>query len=213
MKELEQAVRPVILQVGRPLAELAPALPSFEPEDVMASLGMDPAIRFDFVVGRDLFTRLPAGDRLAVMRLLLAVLARGGALSVAQVIPRLGQRLSALVPLDGAALFKKLAAAEERAYSDPSSDLVSWSLGDLEAAFREAGARDVSVETEPVPDTRRITEREMELWLAPDASYGRALCEQFSPEELASVRDALRSQLVGRETSWTSMVAFVVARV
>jgi putative ATPase len=212
MTELERAVRPMILQTGRPLAELARVLPSFEPEEIMISLGLDPAIRFDFVVGRDLFTRLPASDRGPLTHLLVSVLAGGGALSIAQVIPRLGQRLSALVRLDGAAAGRKLESAEERAYSNPSNDLVNWSHGDLEAACREAGAREVSVETEQVLDTRRITEREMDLWLDPESSYGRALSEEFDAKEIAHVRNALRTQLVGRETSWTSTVAFMVAR-
>jgi len=212
MKELEQAVRPMILRTGRPLAELARALSSLPPDQVMAALGVDPAIRFDFVVGRDLFTRLPASDRGPLAHLLVSVLADGGVLSVAQVIPRLGQRLSALVQLDGAEAARKLEAAEERAYADPSNDLVSWSHEDLEVACREAGAREVSVEMEQVLDRRRITEREMDLWLAPDSSYGRALSGEFNAKERAGVHDALRAQLVGRETSWTSTVAFVVAR-
>ena len=65
---------------------------------------------------------------------------------------------------------------------------------------------------EQVLDRRRITEREMDLWLAPDSSYGRALSGEFNAKERAGVHDALRAQLVGRETSWTSTVAFVVAR-
>jgi putative ATPase len=211
MKELEQAVRPVILLPGKPIAELAKDLSSLEPEKIMAVLGMDPAISFDFVVGRDLFTRLSALSRLALARLLVGVLAHGGILSVAQVVPRLGQRLSSLVRLDET-VSKRLEAAEERAYSDPSNDLVNWSHRELDAACREAGAREVSVETEQSIDTRRITERELKLWLAPDSSYGKALASEFSADEIEQVHDALRSQLIGRETAWTSTIAYVVAR-
>jgi len=178
----------------------------------MAALGLDPGIRFDFVVGRDLFTHLPAADRARVMRLLLAGLAPGGVLSISQVIPRLGQRLSSLVRLDSAIL-KRLESAERRAYSDPFNDLVSWGSGELETASREAGAREASVETEASIDTRRITEQEMELWLAPDSSYGKALAVELSAAEVVLVHDAMRSQLVGRETAWTSTVAFLVARI
>jgi len=212
MKELEQAMRPSILQPDRPLAEMARALSSLESEQIMPALGVDPAIRFDFVVGRDLFTRLPASDRAALTRLLLAILAPEGALSVAQIIPALGQRLSSLVQLDSASFTKKLEAAEVRAYSDPSNDLVNWNQEELAAACREAGARDVSVETVPLIDSRRITDREMELWLAPDSSYGRALAAGLESRELARVHEAFRAQLAGREVSWTSTVAFVVAR-
>src|SRR5271157_4434760 len=57
MKELEQAARPVILQPGKPLAEMARMLSVLDPDQIMSGLGVDPSIRFDFVVGRDLFTR------------------------------------------------------------------------------------------------------------------------------------------------------------
>jgi hypothetical protein len=154
MKELEQAMRPVILQPGRPLVELARALSSLDADQLMTALGVDTDVRFDFVVGRDLFTRLPAPDRAALARLLVVALGPCGALSLAQVISRLGQRLSSPVRLDSPAAAKKLEKAEERAYSDPSNDLVSWSHEELSAAFREAGAREVSVETETMTDTR-----------------------------------------------------------
>jgi putative ATPase len=209
MKELEQAVRPVILRPDRPLAEMARA---FSMEQVMTALGVDPSIRFDFVVGRDLFTRLPASDRDALVRLLIALLSPGGVLSFAQVIPRLGQRLSSLISLDSPAFSKKLEAAEERAHADPFHDLVNWSHEELAAACRAAGAREVSVETERSVDTRRITDQEMDLWLAPESSYGRALATGLSTRELARVREIFRNQLVGREVAWTSTVAFIAAR-
>jgi putative ATPase len=212
MKELEQAARPVILQPDRPLAEMARALSSLEPEQILTALGVDPSIRFDFVVGRDLFTRMPASDRAGLTRLLLALLAPGGVLSFAQVIPGLGQRLSSLVRLDSPAFAKRLEAAEERAYSEASNNLVNWSPEDLAAACREAGAREVRVETERSIDSRRITEREIELWLAPDSSYGRALAAGLEPEEVTRVLEILRDQLLSRDVAWTSAVAVVVAR-
>jgi hypothetical protein len=190
---------------------MARALSRLEPEHAVAALGVDSEIRFDFVVGRDLFTHLPASGRDALARFLLAVLAPGGVLSISQVIPRLGQRLSSLVRLDDT-LSGKLAAAEERAYCDPSNDLVNWRHDDLADAFRAAGARAVSVETEPLIDVRRVTERELALWLAPGSSYGRELTAQLSAGEVAQVHHAMRAQLIGGESPWTSMVAFVVAR-
>jgi putative ATPase len=212
MKELESAMHPVILRPDRPLAEMARALSSLPSDQVMAALGVDPAIRFDYVVARDLFTRLPGPDRDGLVSLLIALLAPGGILSFAQVIPRSGQRLSSLVRLESPAAAKNLEAAEERAYSDPTNDLVSWSHEELAAACRGAGASDVSVETEPSVESRRITEREMDLWLAPESSYGGALAAALDSKELAQAQETFRAQLVGREVAWTSTVAFVLAR-
>ncbi len=212
MKELEQAVRPVILRPERSLAEMARVVSALDPDQIMTALGMDPAIRFDFVVGRDLFTRLTASDRDALIRVLLALLAPTGMLSFAQVVPRSGQRLSSLAGLDDPALAGKLEAAEERAYSDHSNDLVNWGQDDLAAACRGAGAREVSVSMESSVDARRITERELALWLAPDSSYGGALAAVLDPHELARVRETFRMRLIGREIVWTSSVAFITAR-
>jgi putative ATPase len=212
MKELEKAMHPVILRPDRPLAEMARVLSPRSPDQARTVLGVDPAIRFDFIVARDLFTRLPGPGRDQLASFLLALLAPGGMLSLAQVIPRSGQRLSSMVKLESPAVLKKLEAAEEHVYSDPGNDLVCWSPEDLAAAFRAAGARDVSVETEPFTEARRITERELDIWLAPESSYGRALAAALDAKERAQVQEAFEAQLIGRETAWTSTVAFVLAR-
>jgi putative ATPase len=211
MGDLEQSVRPVILQPGS-LLELARSSAAFDADQLAGALGVEPGVRFDFVVGRDLFTRVTASLRTPLARLLLLLKEREGVISLAQVIPGRGQRLSAFVREGSPALATKLEAAEERAYTDLSNDLVSWREDELAAALREAGAREVSVETERFTDTRRITERELETWLSPAATYGRALSDGLEPAELSRVGKIFRSQLVGREVSWASAVAFLIAR-
>ena len=52
----------------------------------------------------------------------------------------------------------------------------------------------------------------MEAWLAPGATYGRALSGGLEPKELTRVHKMFRAQLVGREVPWASVVAYVVAR-
>jgi hypothetical protein len=189
MGELEQTLRPVLLRRGA-----------------------EPDVKVDFVVGRDLFTRAAASDRAALARTLLGYLAEGGALSLAQVIPALGQRLSAFAARLPAALVKKIATAEEAVYTDPASDLVSWKETELADAFRDAGAREVAVEIQQFTDARRISERELLGWLAPGSPYGRALAASLTPSELDQAAEAWKGALVGRETAWTSTVAFLVAR-
>ncbi len=212
MRELEYAARPVILKPARPLVEVASDPVSSDVESALAALGVEAGVRFDFVVGRDLFTRRSADERRALACLLLGLLAPGGALSFAQVIPGLAQRLSSLLDWDSPTLADKLHAAEECVYSDSSNDLVSWRQEDLADACRRAGAAEVNVETERYADARRITDRELDLWLAKDSTYGRALSAGLTAKELAKVHELFRSRLPGREVAWTSTVAFVVAR-
>ena len=212
MRELEHGVRPLILRPGRSLVEISRSMADGDEGALVAATGMDPEVRVDFVVARDLFTRVPGSDRQALARMLLAFLGPGGAVSLAQVVPALGQRLSSLAELADADLARKLREAEERAYSDASSPLVGWREGDLAEAFRVAGAREVTVETARFPDARRITERELEAWLSPEAAYGRALAAALSPTEMEHVRSRLREKMVGKEAAWTSTVAFLIAR-
>jgi putative ATPase len=217
MRELEQPVRPTVIRTARPLEEIAAEDSTPLPDGALAALGLDPALRFEFAVGRDLFTRTPAARRSALLRLLLALLAPGGMLSLAQVIPGRGQRLSSL--LDWGAgradttLAEKVAAAEERAYADAANPLVNWGPEELAAECRAAGAREVKVEVESYTDARRITVRELDAWLARDSSYGRALSSGLGPGELSQFESLLRAQLPGAEVSWTTAVAFLVARI
>jgi hypothetical protein len=176
-----------------------------------ASLGLEPGLVFDFIVGRDLFTRASRADRVLLARFLLSLLAADGALSVAQVVPGRGQRLSSLIDAGDPALVEKLRAAEERAYTDPANDLVSWREEDLAAALREAGAREVRVETERSQDERRVTGRELEAWCSPGSSYGRALAGGLEPVEIARVRELFTAQLLGREVPWATTAAFLIA--
>jgi len=202
----------VILRPGTPLLELAQEFSTRDADQLAAALGVEPGVRFDFIVGRDLFTRVPASLQTVLAGLLLSVAAADGVISLAEVVPGRGQRLSTLISEADPVLAKKLEAAEESVYADPSNALVSWREDGLAGAFREAGAREVSVAIERLLDTRRITEREMESWLAPTARYGRALSGGLEPPELSRVREMFWSQLVGRDVSWASAVAFLIAR-
>ncbi len=189
MGELEQSLRPVILRRGT-----------------------EPDVKVDFVVGRDLFTRASSPERAALARALMGYLADGGALSFAQVIPAHGQRLSAFCRGLPAELVKKIEAAEDLVYSDPANDLVSWKENDLAEALRDAGASEVTVELQRFTDARRISERELLGWLAPASPYGRTLVTALTPPEIHQAAEAWRAALFGRETAWTSTVAFLVAR-
>ncbi|HOG51944.1 MAG TPA: AAA family ATPase, partial [Lentisphaeria bacterium] len=56
----------------------------------------DADIRFDFIVGRNLLSR--AANRSAILKLVAGLLQPGGALAVAENIPRFSQRLGAFLP-------------------------------------------------------------------------------------------------------------------
>ena len=212
MQDLDSTLKPVILRPGASLRELARTASTLDEKAIAAMTGLEPGVRMDFVVGRDLLTRATAADRHAVARFLLALTAAGGAVSLAQVVPGRGQRLSALMTGLSRGVADALAAAEEQAYSRAADELVGWNERDLADAFTAAGASDVSVEVQPFTDSRRVTDRDLDAWLAPGSSYGRALAAGLSDQERGELRSALHSQVAGRDVPWTSTVAFVIAR-
>jgi putative ATPase len=217
MHDLETTVRPTVLMVGSSLAETAASLPpGAGAAEALAALGIDQDIRFEFVVGRNLFTRLSSEQRSSVLRLLLSLLAPGGRLSVAEVVPGMAQRLSALIDTaraaNGAKIVEKLQAAEERAYHDASNPLVSWGPEDLARAAREAGAADARVELECYTEVRRITAKDLDAWLSPGSSYGRAVAEAMSPADRDDLIRLLHGQFEGKEIGWSSFMAFLVGR-
>ena len=214
MGELEQTARPTLVRMEMPLAALAGdvlrgAGPGMDPEAAFSLPGIERGMRFDLIVGRNIFTRMSAAERGATAGFLAAISAHGGAISIAEIVPRLAQRLSSL--LAPGELVQKLAEAEERAYSDPKNPLVAWGPHDLAEALAEAGYTGVSVQTQSFPDRRRMTTRELEAWCSPASSYGRALALSFSPDELHNLQNLLRTKLVGRDLDWVSTVAFVTA--
>jgi putative ATPase len=203
MGDLEQALRPALLRTGRPLSELD-GIP-----------GLAPDVRFELIVGRNLFTRMGGAERAAALRFLLGLLAPGGTISVAEIVPRMAQRLSDLVDFSGArggvALREKLAAAEETVYSDPSNPLVGWGPDELAAAATGSGARAARVEVERYTEERHISARDLDAWLSPESAYGRALAEALTQSELASLRRLLERHVENRDVRWMSSMAFLAA--
>jgi putative ATPase len=225
MGELEGTARPVILRSEKPLAALAAsaaaqgALPDTAHTDaLLALLGIDSGVRFELIVGRNIFTHMSTAERSASARLLAALLTLGGTLSVAEIVPRMAQRLSSLLEQGAdalgvpAGLAEKLAAAEDHVYADADNPLVCWGPEDLAALLRQSGFSDVSVETQRYTDARRITNRELDAWCAPESSYGRALTHFLAPDDRALVAKLLRERLAGRDIGWSRATAFIIAR-
>jgi len=212
MKELDPILRPTLVRVAQPLAALASSHSSGQGASAMDVLGLDPQARFECVVGRDIFTRMNTAEREATARFLLELAAPGGDLAFAQIVPGMAQRLSSLVQSPDPRVRERLIAAEERAYGDPSNPLVNWGPADIAGAFTSAGAREVTVATEVFPEARRIAERDLASWLAPESAYGRALAASLDANELRSITDLMRHQLSARDVSWGSTVCFVKVR-
>jgi putative ATPase len=174
-------------------------------------------VRFDAVVGRHALTR--CADKTAVLVRLHACLRPGGRLSLAEVVPRQAQHLSALVDLTelGSDLGARLQAAEEAIYQRPDDPLVNWDVPELEAALLAAGFVLLSPgRCDRQEDERRITQAHLDRWLtvSPERerpSYARRLLCSLTAEELQRVQTCLRRQLLEQIVPWRTTLVYITA--
>jgi len=185
----------------------------------------DGDVRFDRIVGRGVF-RPPADqapgslatylDSLAER--LLARLLPGGRLVLAQLVPRRGQRLHALVDWSGAsgALAGAVQRAEEATYEGDSSSR-GWDAADLMGALGRVGFVRTGCRVVILREERRIGSAVLDRWFGcqdepPDqGTYGQELANAgLCREELDAVEQRFRAQLEGVIVTWTSGVAILV---
>jgi len=215
------------LAAGEALRQQAERLPEVERPvvlvgaltDLPALLGAQGAqeVRFDAVVGRNALTR--CADKTGTLVQMHTCLRPGGRLSLAEVVPRHAQRLSALADLTAldSDLAARWQAAEETMYQTPTDALVNWDVPDLEAALVAAGftllaARQWDTQTEE----RRITAAHLERWLTVSAererpSYASRLLTHLSAAEVQHVNRCLRRQLLDQIVPWQTRLVYITA--
>jgi len=176
----------------------------------------EPALRFDRIIGRNVFTEEP--DKPALARLLAEILRPDGRIVLAEVVPRRAQRLYALVepaalPGDLAERWKE---AEEAIYADAGDVMVNWDAPDLERAFAEAGL-EVQMEVVEESNERVLGPRQLAQWFTPAAagrpSYVQRLLAngRLTEAEIEVLRQQL-SRRIGQPLVWRTSVAYVVAQ-
>jgi putative ATPase len=218
-------------QSGEALRQQAERLPEVERPSILIGLPADLSrlltlrdetdVRFDRIIGRNLFTRLGEGaspEELA--RLLRDWLADDGRLALIQLIPRQTQRLVDLVDWSGesADLAAKARAAEEAIYQDAADPLVNWTAADIESGLRAGGLTAVTTQVERQTERRRISAAELARWFAPQAggrpSYAQRLTAGgLTAEEIERVAGLYGRQLRDQFTAWHTAVAYIMAGV
>ncbi len=216
---------------GEALRQQAERLPELERPTILVgdiseleyllTLRDEEDIRFDRIIGRNLFTAFAANaTHQELIRMLDDRLLRGGRLCLVQTIARHGQRLYNLVDWSNAsaALAGKVRVAEEGIYTDETDPLVNWDERDLESAMRASGLAHIQVQIEQQPGTRRITGRHLSRWFEEDKveddrpSYGQRLLNAgLTQAELEQVSTLYRRQLVDQMVSWSGTIAYLVA--
>jgi putative ATPase len=179
------------------------------------------ALLFDAVVGRSALTQATPAERARAAQALAQVLAQGGRVSLAQVVPRHTQRICRLVDLSALPhdLAERIRAAEEAIYARADDPWVNWDASDLEAAFREAGFEPVLMDVATQHTEMLITPSLLERWFSHESTGGRPSYAQhlsrqpggLNPNELATYRGLLERTWLNQPVQWQMRTAFLIA--
>ena len=177
----------------------------------------DQEVRFDAVVGRNALTK--CADKTEALAQMRVCLRPGGRLSLAEVVPRHAQRLSALADLTelDSDLVARLRAAEEMMYQAPTDALVNWDVPDLEAALVAVGFTLISaLQYDTQVEERRITAAHLERWFSTAMererpSYANRLLTQLTAAELQQVEVYMRRQLLDHIVPWQTRLVYITA--
>jgi putative ATPase len=170
-------------------------------------------VRFDAAVGRNALFR--EADRPGCLAALAAVLRSEAPVSLAEVVPSQGMRLSGLLDLrtQSETFRGKLEQAEKAVYSDVDNPLLNWGAEEYYAALQSAGFEVLKREPQSFSSRRTIGGEDIERWFgAQEGSYARRAAVVLSPAELQQLKQMCMKQLSGREVEWHSTVLFVTAR-
>jgi hypothetical protein len=206
LPELEQ---PVLLPGG---VEQAPTLFATQRADDQAHEELPDTV--DSALAFRLLYRAP--DKLALLRALASVVSAGGYLSLAEPVPRHGQRLSSFLEARGnaneagepsgrepgeagpetaalgAGVLGGLKAAEAEIYTAEEDPLFDWDAEDLVTLCTEAGFRDIRTEWYAREERRSVSSTDLRRWIIGEASDAEQGTE-------TSYRAALRRHLNGEQ--------------
>ncbi|NEP15823.1 MAG: AAA family ATPase [Leptolyngbya sp. SIO4C1] len=191
IQQLAPLSRPILVQA--PLAEIKSAI-------------ADSAVRFDGIIGRNALLGLP--DKASVIAQLAPLLAAGGRLVLAESVPRLAQRLYALLPAGALsdARLEQLTAAEEAIYANPSDPKVNWSVDQLTTWFEQSGWT-VEADLQPSETELQLTPALIERWFGQQSQYLQQLA--LSPDDTEAVRQTFRQHLQQRAIRWQQWTLFI----
>ena len=182
----------------------------------LLSLRSEEDVRFDCIIGRNVFTQYALRNtREELLGLLMELLAGNGRFCFIQSIPHYTQRLYNLVDWgDNLNLRDKVVAAEESIYNDPSNSLINWDETDLEAVFQSVGL-EVQLHLEKQVERRRITKEQLAGWFSDGKANGDRFSYQqhlkannLTLEECERVATIYRRGLQDRMVGWETAVAF-----
>lgn len=169
--------------------------------------------QFDALVGYNAI--FDQADKPALFKLLAALIAPHGIISLAERIPRHTQRLYGLVDLQelGDDVTARLMQAEEAIYADEVDPMVNWDVAALVDWAAEAGLT-VEQQIEPDSSQLQVSAAVLQRWFTPTAgerpSYGQRLATFLKPKEVAQVQKLFERQLLNQAMNWTGRMVYLL---
>jgi putative ATPase len=179
--------------------------------DLRASAGK--SVAFDAIVGRNIVGILP--DKIETIRRAVLLSRPAGRISLAETVYALGQRISSLLPPDGAGQDSRqlLAEAEELLFADKEDPFVNWTPETIAAACAGAGLT-LHARTVAAAPLRRITPNLVDHWFRPAVagariSLGRRLAQLFGEESAIKVKRQVHAALDHKDIPWSVVTAYL----
>jgi hypothetical protein len=180
-------------------------------EDVRKAAGN--AVRFSVILGRNILTHLT--DKTAIIEKALRLLEQKGAVVLAEVVPKHGQRLSGLLsfkPAD-AGFEEKFKIVEDGLFNDSADPMLNWDEESLKQALEKIKVA-VRVFTAASSPKTRVLPSNIDFWFRVSAddkrkSMGDRLKAEFGKKDLERLKAIFHAQLDNKEVQWKTAIAYI----
>ena len=181
--------------------------------DQIAEIGSNEVSRFERIVAYNLFARL--GDRIELLSSLGSLIAEGGYLVLAELLPRNGQLLADLSKLEDLPESDReiLRRAELDVRGSSAIADFRWDTESIVASIEDSGFRIRVQNVRRYTEERIITPDDIGIWLGDEADsrYGSAIGEIIGVERLSDLRSTIVGLLDDKPMSWQKSVLFLTA--
>ena len=170
-------------------------------------------VKFDVIIGRNILTR--QSNKKAIVERALSLLHPKGRIVLAEIVPRLGQRLSELVDRTKCdqAVFTVFASIEEQLFKDTQDPLMNWDAQTLRELISAIPGLRIKEFSRPASHMTRIFPAQVDYWFRPPApgerkSLGVRLEEVVGKADVSVLKRFFHEQFDKKDVSWKTVTAY-----
>jgi putative ATPase len=195
--------------LGKPQV-ITTSFKSFVP-DLRKAAGQ--AVKFNAIIGRNILTQ--EQFKTDLIRGAVELLGADGRMVLAEAVPKLGQRLSALLKFKDARsnVASRFVSAEEELFSDKEDPLVNWDAESLAKDLETIPTLVVRVFSSIANPKTRVLPANVDFWFRPSGdnhrkSLGARLAAFFDEREISDLKKMLHEQLDNQDVPWKTATAY-----